>query len=80
MSDRFILIAFLILIDVILNKLTHIRLIMFMNYKIESTNNVIVISHRDVVMCCCNKYLHYFKYVNLILMIENVIFLIFTNN
>jgi len=73
-SDEFVLIAFLTLINIVLNVLMHVKSIVFVSYKIENTNNAIMIDHRCVVMNCDDRQLHDFRYVDLILMIENAVF------
>jgi len=74
MSDEFFLIAFLTLINIVLNVLTYVKSIVFASHKIENISNTVMIDYRCVVISCDNEQLHDFRYVDSVLMIENIVF------
>lgn len=73
MSNEFVLIALLTLINVVLNVFIHVKSIVLTNDEIQSLSNTVVLSYKCVMMYSYNYQLHNLRNVNSVLMIKNAV-------
>jgi len=71
-SDEFVLITLLTLMNIVLNELAHVGPVMFADNEIESVSDTVVTHHESIMMSHCDQQSHFFRDIHLILMIKNI--------